>query len=140
MEKKNNKIILEEYVEFIADHPDQLIMVFNPASDQILASYGGKYTFVGFEEEKHVILRVVSPDMFELAIDEFMSAFIDVLNINEKDNVQLIKAVGGSVKAIGEALQDNQKQNAKSKKGGKKRSSKRSKKGEKSGTKTNRKV
>lgn len=140
MAKKKDKIILEEYKNFIADHPEQLIMVFNPASDDILASYAGKYTFVRFEDEKHVVLRALSPDMFELAIDEFMAGVINTLGIDEQKNVQLVKAVGGSVKAIGEALQDNQKEDAKeSKKGGSKGTSKGGdKKGEKDGRKVKR--
>ena len=139
MAKNKDKMVIGEYVNFIADHPNQMIMVFNPASDEMIAAYGGKTTgLLKFKEENHVILRVVSPDMFELAIDEFMSGVIDVLDIDEQDNVQLVKTIGGSVKAIGKALEDNQKEDAKSKKRSTKKGSKGGKGRKKGGTKANR--
>lgn len=108
------KKTLEKIRDFVAKHPDQLFIVANPANDQIFASYAGKYTLMQFQDEKHVVLRVVSPDMFELSIDEFANALMDITQTNEVEGVQFIKAVGGSVKAIGEAIaKDNQENYAK---------------------------
>lgn len=99
--KKNT---LEKIRDFVSKHPDQLFIVANPANDQIFAAYAGKYTLLQFEGESHVVLRVVSPDMFELSIDEFASGVMNITKTDEVEGAQFIKAVGGSVKAIGEAI------------------------------------
>lgn len=102
---------IEKVRDFVAKHPEQLFIVCNPASDEIFASYAGKYSFVKFKDDTHVVMRVVSPDMFELSIDEFVSALMDITGANETDDVQFIKAVGGSVKAIGEAIAKDNPEN-----------------------------
>jgi hypothetical protein len=101
MAKKNSILEIEKIRDFIAQHPNQLFIVCNPASDEIFTSYAGKYSFVKFKEDQHVLIRVVSPDMFELAIDEFASMLIEVTG---SEDPQFIKTVGGSVKAIGESI------------------------------------
>lgn len=110
MAKKKSILKLEKIRDFIADNPEQLIIVANPANDQIISSYAGKYVMMQIQGENHVVLRVVSPDMFELSIDEFASMLIDLLKTDEKEGVQFIKAVGGSVKAIGEAIAEDNKE------------------------------
>lgn len=102
------KTALDQIQDFAKKNPELLFMVANPTNDEIFTSYAGKYSFVRFEEDKHVVLRVVSPDMFELAIDEFAGALMKIIKTDEKEGVQFIKAVGGSIKSIGEAVaQDN---------------------------------
>jgi len=121
MPKKNTTMKLEKVVNFIAEYPEFLFIVANPASDEILGAYGGKASLMRFKDEHHIVLRTVSPDMFELAIDEFMSGLTDMLNldIETPEHVQFIKAVGGSIKAVGKELLVNSKDDGKksSKKG-----------------------
>lgn len=105
------KDTLQKIRDFVSKNPDQLFIVANPANDQIFASYAGKYTLVQFKENDHVVLRVVSPDMFELSIDEFASALMDITKTDEVEGAQFIKAVGGSVKAIGELIAKDNKEN-----------------------------
>jgi len=104
MAKKKSILKLDKIRDFILENPEQLIIIANPANDQIISSYAGKYSFVEIKGDAHVVLRVVSPDMFQLSIDEFASALMDITGTDEKEGVQFIKAVGGSVKAIGEAI------------------------------------
>ena len=104
MAKKNGIMAIEEIAKFAKKHSGLLFIVANPASDEIFGSYGGKYTFVKFKDESHVVLRVVSPDMFELSIDEFISSIMELTKTDEKNGVQFLKAVGGSVKSLGEAI------------------------------------
>lgn len=109
MAKKLTK--LEKIRDFVAKNPEQLFIIANPASDEIFASYAGKYTFMKFKDDTHVVMRVVSPDMFELAIDEFASALMHITGTDEEQGVQFIKAVGGSIRSIGEAIAKDNPQN-----------------------------
>lgn len=90
--------------DFIAEHPQFLFIVANPGTDEILTSYAGKAAFVRFPEGSHVVLRVVSEDMFELSIDDFATGMLDVLKKDEQESAQFIKAVGGAIRSIGTAL------------------------------------
>lgn len=105
----NKKTALDQIQDFAKKNPELLFMVANPTNDEIFTSYAGKYSFVRFEEDKHVVLRVVSPDMFELSIDEFAGALMKILGTDEKDGAQFIKAIGGAVKSIGEAVEKETK-------------------------------
>ena len=94
----------EKVRDFVADHPGLLFIVANPGTDEMFTSYAGKAAFVRFPNEAHVVLRVVSPDMFELSIDEFADGMMQVLKTDEEKGVQFIKAVGGAIHSIGAAV------------------------------------
>lgn len=87
--------------------PGLLFIVANPKTDEMLVAYAKKYAFMKFAPNTHVVQRVVSEDMFELSIDEFVSGLMEACKTDEERGVQFIKATGGAIKAIGHSLAED---------------------------------
>jgi hypothetical protein len=111
----------EKLQEFQNEHKDLLIMVASPADDSISISFGGLNTFVRFpgkDMEKGIVFNALRKSKFADSIDPLMCGIIESSGISDKEEGgEVLKVLGGSVKAIGEqreTLKANIKKDAKS--------------------------
>jgi hypothetical protein len=117
----------KKFHEFMAENKHLLILVADPKSDEIAISFGGLNTFVKFPMEsmdKGVVFNALRKSKFNEAIDAFMTGVVNATGISEKEpnGNELLKVVGGSMKALGIEQKGskleviNNKKNGKSKK------------------------
>ena len=98
---------IQEVAEMARNLPGLLFIVANPKTDEMLVAYAKKYAFMKFAPNTHVVQRVVSEEMFELSIDEFVSGLMEACKTDEERGVQFIKATGGAIRAIGHSLAED---------------------------------
>lgn len=90
------------------ENKDLLSIVADPRSDEILISFNGHNCFVKFpfkDMATGVVFNALRQSKFKEAIDAFMTGIIDStgIDVTNKEGNELLKTVGGGIKAIGEA-------------------------------------
>lgn len=101
-----NKEQWQKIQDFQNEHKDVLIMVASPKDDSISVSFGGLNGFVRFpgkDMSQGVVFNALRKSKFDVAIDPFMSGFIEATGISEKDEGgEVLKVLGGAMRGIGE--------------------------------------
>ena len=122
----SNKEKWAKLQEFQNENKEFLILSANPVDDSILVSFGGLNVFVKFpgkDMEQGVIFNALRKSAFEDSIDAFMSGIMKATGISDKeDGGEVLKVLGGAIKAIGEnreIIKNKATKNVKSKSTGK---------------------
>jgi len=103
-DQKKNK----EIREFIENNNDLLIMIADPKTDEFVISFGGQFAVVQFPFERMedgIVFNALSKSKFQDAIDPLMSG-IESIGIKVEDNQQFSHIIGGSIKSIGEKIEE----------------------------------
>lgn len=119
---KTNWIKIQEYAN--TESKGLLTLFADPKSDEIFISFNGQNAFVKFpfkDMSTGVVFNALRESKFKEAIDAFMTGVIEATGINtaNADGNELLKTLGGGIKALGvekdKIINDNKKSNAKSK-------------------------
>lgn len=112
-----SKVNWKKVQEWQDENKDLLVMVASPREDGISISFGGLNTFVKFpgkDMEKGVVFNALRKSKFNESIDAFMTGIISATGISERDEGgEVLKVLGGAVKAIGETREKSKLSNKK---------------------------
>lgn len=100
---KERQIKLQEFAD---ENKDLLVMFASPRHDLIYVSFGGYsglVKFPGTDMDKGVVFNALRKSKFADAIDPFMTGLMEASGISDKeDGGEVLKAVGGIMKSIGD--------------------------------------
>lgn len=106
MAKNKEQKSLDDIKKFIHANKHLLIIVANPATDELVTAFSDIIAHTRFRtpdnKQLNVVLNVLKKSRFENTIDAFMQAFMEGVKIDEKDKdgAQFVKAVGGGIRSI----------------------------------------
>lgn len=107
---------MESVRDFAVDHPNTLIVATDPATDELLVTYGGKVMYGKFDPG--VVARAVTPEGFKSAWQRFADQFMSAIGSDEKQGAKLMNGVLDAIQSIGESLSANNAPHGKDKEGG----------------------
>jgi hypothetical protein len=97
-------ISIEQLKDILVDAPDLLVIVANPAKDELLVTYKGVSTFGAFGGD--ILERA-------LTVEKFGTAHRDFATIVMQSTAKVMNAILDGIESINEALSDNSKQDGK---------------------------
>lgn len=119
---KTNWIKIQDYAN--TESKELLTLHADPKSDEIFISFNGQNAFVKFpfkDMATGVVFNALRKSKFKEAIDAFMTGVIEStgIDVTNKDGNELLKTLGGGIKALGvekyNIINDNKKSNGKNK-------------------------
>lgn len=96
--------------EFAHAHPDLLIIIGNPKTDQLFAAHKNKFVNSIIRDPKgkrtHVVQEVLSHSLFKKGIDSFIVSLVESLHLPLRHGNQFFNFVDGAFFNIAKALRD----------------------------------
>lgn len=96
--------------EFAHAHPDLLIIIGNPKTDQLFAAHKNKFVNSIIRDPKgkrtHVVQEVLSHSLFKKGIDSFIVSLVEALHLPLRHGNQFFNFIDGAFFNIAKALRD----------------------------------
>lgn len=96
--------------EFAHAHPDLLIIIGNPKTDQLFAAHKNKFVNAMIKDPKgkrtHVVQEVLSHSLFKKSIDGFIISLVEALHLPLKNGNQFFNFIDGAIFNIAKSLRD----------------------------------